>query len=211
MTGASGGDVAPSIRDALLADHRQLQLSRARYDDRYDAEAMPSTARGVLRDLITHVGFQQLAVFRVASTLHRRGHQLPAMMISRLIRHFYGAEMHWGASIEPGILLVHGNGLVISRSAHVSAGCVLSQNVTLGIAGGGAETGGAPRLLENVHVGPGAVLLGPIIVGPDSKIAANVVVSESVAERVIVKPAAISTSPRATRNGGGVPPSRGCR
>lgn len=199
MTRPDAGDRDLSMRSTVLADHRQLQISRARYDDRYDAQVMPSRIAGVLGDLVTHIGFQQLAVFRLASTLHRRGHLISAMMICRLIRHLYGAEMHWGASIEPGILLVHGNGLVISRSAHVSAGCVLSQNVTLGLSGGGADNGGAPTLLENVHVGPGAVLLGPIVIGPDSKIAANVVVLESVPERVVVTPATISTSPRAPR------------
>lgn len=171
----------------IAIDHEYLQRSRERYDDRFDTPR--SSAKTLLVDLARNIGFQQLAVFRIAQAAHRRGLGPIAMLVCRMVRHLYGAEMHWAAGIEPGVILVHGNGLVISREARVDSGCVLSQNVTLGISTG-SEPGssGAPHLLANVHVGPGAVLAGPITVGPDSKVAPNVTVLHSVAERSVVRP-----------------------
>jgi serine O-acetyltransferase len=187
----------PRLREVLRADHEQLQATRLRYDTRFDDELPGTTWKGIVADLLSNVGFQQLFVFRLASAASRRGLTPIAMMCSRLIRHVYGAEMHWEASIEPGIVIVHGNGLVISRSAHVSRRCILSQHVTLGISTGRVgEPSGAPRLLENVHVAPGAVLVGPITVGPDSKIAPNAVVLESIPAHSIAGPAPLVVAPR---------------
>lgn len=177
--------MADSLRSTIMADHRQLQASRERYDDRY-SESGTSAATAVVRDIVVHVGFQQLAVFRLASSLHRRRLTPLAMVVCRLIRLVYSAEMHWAADLQPGVLLVHGNGLVVSRSARVDAGCVLSQNVTLGISRGRDGKSGAPHLHENVHVAPGAVIIGPIVIGANSKIAPNTVVLESVAANSVI-------------------------
>jgi serine O-acetyltransferase len=188
---------ASSFRLTVRADHAQLQATRQRYDSRFGSGVPPTTWRAIVADLVSNVGFQQLFMFRLASAAHRRRLTPIAMMYSRLIRHLYGAEMHWAASIEPGVVIVHGNGLVISRSAHVSRRCILSQNVTLGISTGGAgQPSGAPRLLENVHVAPGAVLVGPITVGPDTKIAPNAVVLESVPAHCVVAAAPIVVTAR---------------
>src|SRR5690606_15886780 len=91
------------------------------------------------------------------------------------------AEIHWDADIAPGISIVHGNGLVISKAAKVGPGCILFHQVTLG-EGIDPETRavGAPHLVADVHVGPGAKLLGPITVGAGSKIMAGVVLTRSV-------------------------------
>lgn len=175
----------------VLADHRALQAMRARYDDRYpDPEGDGSLSSGpvaVLKDLATNVGFQQLVVFRAAQVFHRRGLSPIAMLLSRAIRHVYGAEMHWAAAVEPGIVIVHGNGLVVSRAASVGPRCQLSQNVTLGLSSGsGDRPGGAPHLVADVHVSPGAVLLGPIEVGPNCKVGPNAVVMSDVAPDTVV-------------------------
>lgn len=176
----------------LGSDHAALARSRRKYDPRYpDPATVPSGPRAVLVDLVTHVGFQQLAVFRLAQALHRRRLTPLAMVVSRLIRHLYGAEMHWAADVHPGVVLVHGSGLVISREATVGSGAVLSQHVTLGISRD-RTTGesGAPTLEADVHVAPGAVLLGPIVVGEGTKVSANTVLDTSVAPFSLVQPAA---------------------
>ncbi len=188
-----------TLRGDLVADHRQLQRSRVKYDDRFQGTDVDSSIRSMATDLVTHIGFQQLAAFRCASALHRRGITPLAMLASRLIRHLYGAEMHYAATIAPGILIVHGNGLVVSREARVDAGCVLSQHVTLGISSGADRTSGAPHLHHDVHVAPGAVLVGPITVGARSKIAANSVVMDSVPAGVVVAPAAHQVTERAAQ------------
>lgn len=148
-------------------------------------------------DLVTHVGFQQLAVFRIAQAMYRCRLTPLAMVVSRLIRHLYGAEMHWAADVQPGVVLVHGTGLVISREASVGGGAVLSQHVTLGISRD-RSTGrtGAPTLQPNVHVAPGAVLLGPIVVGEGTKVGANAVLDTSVPPFSLVQPAAAVVTER---------------
>ena len=107
---------------------------------------------------------------------------------SRLIRHAYGAEVHWNTTILDGVAIVHGTGLVLSHRAVVGEGCILFHNVTLG-EGLDPETkeSGAPTLGRDVHVGPGATLLGPIHVGDGSKIAAGVVLTRSVPAGSLVK------------------------
>lgn len=162
------------LLSTVRADHDALRASQARYGDGHVVSG------SLLRALVTNIGFQQLAVFRVAAWCAQHGVTPIAMLLSRLIRHVHGAEMHWNATIEPGVVLVHGNGLVVSRSAHVATGCVLSQHVTLGISRGVAGDAGAPRLEADVHVAPGAVLVGPIVIGAGSKIGPNTFVSNDV-------------------------------
>ncbi len=187
-----------SLAATVLADHQQLQASRAKYDERYQSAEAASGRSAIVRDFITHVGFQQLTVFRVVCVFHRRRLTPLAMMVSRLIRHVYGAEMHYGANVAPGVLLVHGNGLVLSRAARVDTRCVLSQHVTLGISSGANRTaGGAPHLHHDVHVAPGSVLVGPISVGAHSKIAPNSVVMDSIPEWTLVTPAPAVVTKRA--------------
>ena len=77
-----------------------------------------------------------------------------------------------------------GNGIVLSHAARVDSGCILFHNVTLG-EGIDPETRevGAPHLEEDVHVGPGATLLGPITVGAGTKIQAGAVLTQTFITR----------------------------
>ena len=144
--------------------------------------------RGLVSAAITQIGFQMLIavrLMRLARDLHVPG---GAQVLSRAIRHLYGAEIHWNAEIAPGISIVHGNGLVISHSSVVGANCLLFQHVTLGESMHATRRiVGSPTLGENVQVMPGAVVLGPIQIGAGSKIGANAVVDDDVAPRSIVR------------------------
>jgi serine O-acetyltransferase len=109
-------------------------------------------------------------------------------VVSRLIRHLYGSDIHWEAELAPGIVLVHGFGLAISKAARVAEGCILFQGVTLGLGRDGASGAtGAPTLEPNVHVGVGATLVGPITIGRDTKIMAGCTVTQSVPPRSLVE------------------------
>jgi serine O-acetyltransferase len=131
-----------------------------------------------------------MASVRLMQSLEAAQIPLLPQVVSRLIRHFYGAEIHWRAAIAPGVSLIHGTGLVVSHSAHVAPGCILFQHVTLG-EGIHPETRqvGAPRLGLDVHVGPGATLIGPIEIGDRTKIMAGAVVTRSVPPDSLVRPA----------------------
>ena len=91
--------------------------------------------------------------------------------MSRTIRHAFSSDIHWDADLEPGIMVVHGFGLAISYAARARHGCILFQNVTLGYGPDPVtKEAGAPLLEKNVHVGIGATLYGPIVVGEATKI-----------------------------------------
>jgi serine acetyltransferase len=174
-----------SLWGALRADHASLRRNREKY---HGEVVRPGQLPA---HLATKIGLQMLAAVRVMQALRRRRVPLLPQVTSRLIRHLYGAEIPVDADIAPGISLVHGNGLVISHAARVAEGCILFHNVTLGE---GVDPltreQGAPTLERGVHVGPGAVLLGPITIGAGSKIMAGAVVTESV------PPNSVVTSPR---------------
>lgn len=163
------------MRIAIRADYAASRRSRMKYHN----EALGGDSLGA--DLIRKIGFQMMACVRFMKFLHEAEVPLLPKIASRLMRHLYGAEIHWESRIDPGVCIVHGVGLVVSQAAEIGEGCILFQNVTIG-ANRDRVTGlgGAPRLGRNVHVGPGATLLGPIHVGEGSKIMAGVVLTRSV-------------------------------
>ncbi|MEI6666721.1 MAG: glycosyltransferase [Acidobacteriota bacterium] len=177
---------------AVRADHQCVR----HYRQKYSGEDIPSSRLAV--DLITKVGFQMLAWYRLMRLFDECHVPLLPMVVSRLIRHLYGADINWKTRIAPGIQIVHGVGLVLSGSAVVDSGCILFHHVTLGESID-PITGqvGAPRLGRNVHVGPGATLLGPIALGDASKVGAGVVLMRSVAPgSLVVQAEAVVTSRR---------------
>ena len=178
---------------AVRADHAALR----RGDERYGTGG--ATGGGsLLADAVRRIGFQMLIAYRVMRLL-RGVHLTPLAMIqSRLIRHLYGAEIHWDADLAPGVAIVHGSALVLSREARVGSGCILFQSVTLGVSiDPVTRVVGGPTLGEDVHVGPGACLLGPITIGRGTKIMANAVVMTSVPEFSLVEVAAPTVRIRA--------------
>ncbi len=184
---AAARELVQSIRE----DHRLLVETNARYDPRQREIPSPAAA------FVVNIGFQIVVGYRLMRFLHARGLSLAARIVARAIRHAYGADIHWDAELAPGLVVVHGFGLAISHGARTGPGCILSQNVTLGMGrdpGTGAT--GAPELGEGVVVGPGAALIGPIVVGDRSKIMAGCTVSESVPAHSIVEAPAVSIRPR---------------
>ncbi len=167
-----------TCRDAVRAD-RQLLMD---LQGRYNADRANRVEQGsFLGDVTQRIGFQMTVAIRVMQLLRDLKIPLGAPLMSRLIRHLYSAEIHWLADIAPGIAIIHGNGLVISHAAAVGPGCLLFQGVTLGESMDPiSKVQGAPRLGRNVHIMPNAVLIGPITIGDNSKIGANVTVSRSV-------------------------------
>jgi len=178
-----------------LADLREDQAITSQYEAKH---GHPAPASGELsRDAVEKIGLQIMAAYRLMRALRAAGSTLAAKVVSRLIRHLYGSDIHWDAELAPGVMIVHGMGLAISRAARVGRGCILFQNVTLGM-GTDPETRrtGAPLLEGNVHVGPGATLLGPIVVGEGSKVMAGAVLTRSVPPGSLVAAPSPEVRPR---------------
>ena len=167
---------------AVKADHFWIRERRRKYQNQTLSE------RQMFPHMVTMIGYQMAVVLRIMQLLKDLGVPLGPQVVSRMIRHLYAAEIHPDAEIAPGVTLIHGNGVVISRAARVAEECILFQNITLGL-GIDPQTreSGAPTLERNVHVGPGATLLGPITIGEGSKIMAGVVVTESVPPNSVVR------------------------
>lgn len=175
---------------AVRADHEALLRNGSKY-----GHPEPGGALGA--DLVQKIGFQLLAACRLMQALREAELPLGAKLVSRLVRHLYGSDVHWDARIEPGVTVVHGMGLAISHAASIGAGCILFQNVTLGMGiDPVTRQTGAPRLEPDVHVGPGATLLGPIVVGRGSKVMAGVVLTESVPPGSLVEAPRPEVRPR---------------
>lgn len=173
-----------TFRSSVRADFDATRRLR----ERYPTDGPSMQRRRLVATAVTHIGFQMLIAVRLMRLL--RDLRVPggAQVICRLIRHLYGAEIHWNAAIAPGVCLVHGNGLVISHGSVIGPNCVLFQNVTLGESmQAGTRMVGSPTLEADVHVMPGAIMLGPIRVGAGSKVGANAVVDTDVAPSSVVR------------------------
>jgi serine O-acetyltransferase len=124
-------------------------------------------------EFLIYPGFYAIIVHRyISHPLHYIKIPFIPRLISQLMRFFTGIEIHPGAKIESGLFIDHGMGVVIGATAEVGKNCVLFHNVTLG--GTGKHEGKRhPTIGNNVMIGTGAILLGPIKVGNDVKIGAN--------------------------------------
>ena len=136
-------------------------------------------ARNALEVFLLYPGFHAVLMHRFAHMLYVRGLRFLPRFISQLSRFFTKIEIHPGAEIGRGLLIDHGCGVVIGETTVVGDDCTIYQGATLG--GTGKETGKRhPTLGNNVMVGAGAKVLGPIKIGDNSKIAANAVVLRDV-------------------------------
>jgi serine O-acetyltransferase len=124
-------------------------------------------------------GVQALLAHRVAHALLEAGVPLAPRAIAYLTRAVTGIEIHPAARIGPEFFIDHGSGVVVGETAEIGRRATLYQGVTLG--GTGFQRGKRhPTLGDNVTVGSGAKLLGPISVGDGAKVGANTVVVEDV-------------------------------
>ena len=138
-------------------------------------------ARGVssLEVLAAWPGVHALLSHRVAHVLHEAGVPLVPRTLALATRAVTGIEVHPAAQVGEGLFIDHGNGVVIGETAEIGENVTLYQGVTLG--GTGFATGKRhPTVQDNVTIGSGAKLLGPITIGHGAKIGANSVVIHDV-------------------------------
>lgn len=129
--------------------------------------------------LTSWAGVQALLAHRAAHALCEAGVPLLPRTIAYLTRTVTGVEIHPAAEIGEAFFIDHGAGVVIGETAVIGDCVTLYQGVTLG--GTGFQRGKRhPTVGDNVTVGSGAKLLGPIAVGDGAKIGANTVVVEDV-------------------------------
>lgn len=136
-------------------------------------------ARNTLEVLTTYPGVHALLFHRISHWLWNLGLKWLARMVSHLGRWLTGIEIHPGAVIGRRFFIDHGMGVVIGETAVIGDDCTLYHGVTLG--GTSWEKGKRhPTLSNNVVVGAGAKVLGPILVGEGARIGSNSVVVKDV-------------------------------
>ena len=159
-------------------------ISRAVTEIRQDVAAAQSrdpAAREVssLEILATWPGVHALLAHRVSSAMHHARVPLIPRAMALATRAITNIEIHPAATIGQGLFIDHGTGVVIGETAQIGDNVTLYQGVTLG--GTGFATGKRhPTVEDNVTIGSGAKLLGPITVGHGAKIGANSVVITDV-------------------------------
>jgi serine O-acetyltransferase len=138
-------------------------------------------ARGVrsVEILTSWAGVQAILAHRLAHALHGAGVPLAPLALAYASRATTGVEIHPAARIGDEPFIDHGSGVVIGETAEIGDRVTIYQGVTLG--GTGFARGKRhPTVGDDVTIGSGAKLLGPITVGHGSKIGANTVVIEDV-------------------------------
>ena len=117
----------------------------------------------------------------VAHKLYKAGKLFAARAVSQAARNATGIEIHPGAQIGKGLFIDHGCAVVIGETTVIGDNCTIYQGATLG--GTGKHVGKRhPTIGNNVMIGAGAKVLGPITIGDNSKIAAGAVVLKDIPE-----------------------------
>ncbi|MHC6178476.1 serine O-acetyltransferase EpsC [Clostridium sp. JNZ X4-2] len=136
-------------------------------------------ARNPVEVFLVYPFIHALIHYRISHFFYKRKCFFIARLISQISRMLTGIEIHPGAKIGKGLFIDHGMGVVIGETAEVGDNVTLYHGVTLG--GTGKDTGKRhPTIGNNVLIGSGAKILGPIVVGNNVKIGANAVVLKDV-------------------------------
>jgi serine O-acetyltransferase len=129
--------------------------------------------------LLAWPGIHALLAYRAAHALQEAGVPILPRLLALITRSLTGIEIHPSARIGRGLFIDHGSGVVIGETTDIGDNVTLYQGVTLG--GTGFATGKRhPTVQDNVTIGSGAKLLGPITIGHGAKIGANSVVITDV-------------------------------
>lgn len=156
-----------------------LKTIKNLYLDAKNIKEKDPAAKSLFEVIILYQGFHILINHRFANFLYRHNFLFLARLISQLGRHFTGIEIHPGATIGNRLFIDHGMGIVIGETAVVGDNCTIYHQVTLG--GTGKDiVKRHPTLGNNVLVGAGSKILGPVKIGDNVKIGAGAVILNDI-------------------------------
>lgn len=132
-------------------------------------------ARSSIEIILLYPGFKAIRKHRTAKWFAKHNMPFMARYVSQRCAHKTGIEIHPGATLGQRVCIDHGNGVVIGETTEIGDDVLIYQGVTLG--GTGKDIGKRhPTIRNNVMIGAGAKVLGPVIIGDNAKIAAGAVV-----------------------------------
>ena len=149
-------------------------------------KARDPAAKSILSIVLTYPGVKAVFFYRIANFFYLAKFDLIARIISQTTRFFTGVEIHPGATIGKNLFIDHGMGVVIGETSIIGDNVTIYHAVTLGGISPSIDSDlqrnekRHPTIGNDVVIGSGAQIIGPILVGNGARIAANAVVVNNV-------------------------------
>jgi len=149
-------------------------------------------AKSKLSLVLTYPGVKAIFFHRIANFFQLAKFHLVARIISQLSRFLTGIEIHPGAKIGKNLFIDHGMGVVIGETSEIGDNVTIYHMATLGGISPSINSNEQrlvkrhPTLNDCVVVGSGAQILGPVVIGANSKVGANAVVTKDVPENAVM-------------------------
>lgn len=156
-----------------------MKVLKELYEDARNISKKDPACRYVIEVMFLYPGFHILIFYRISHFLYIHNFKFLARLISQIGRFFTGIEIHPGAKIGKKLFIDHGMGIVIGETTTIGNNCTIYHGVTLG-GTGKDKFKRHPDLGDNVVVGCGAKILGPIKIGNNVKIGANSVILKDI-------------------------------
>ena len=162
-----------------------VKIFKELYEEAKNIQQKDPAATNILYVILLYQGFHVLIFHKIAHFLYEYKLYFLARLVSQFARFITGIEIHPGAKIGKRLFIDHGMGIVIGETATIGSDCTIYHGVTLG--GTGKEKKKRhPDIGNNVMIGCGAKVLGPIKIGDNVKIGANAVVLKDVEKNTTV-------------------------
>ena len=187
LNGASAASSAPTPQPTARPPRK-----RTIWPDAIDVIFEKDPAAHNIFEVLTYQGLHALIAHRIAHPLYRAHIPVLPRLLSQIARILTGGiEIHPGARIGKRFFIDHGTGVVIGETAEIGDNVMLYHQVTLGATGWWKHSNDGrkkrhPTIEDNVTIGVGASILGPITIGHDSRIGAMALVVESLPPYSIV-------------------------
>ncbi|MAJ86073.1 MAG: serine O-acetyltransferase [Candidatus Pelagibacter sp.] len=145
-------------------------------------------AKSLASIVLTYPGVKAVFFHIISNFFYKAGFDLLARIISQSVRFFTGIEIHPGAKIGKNLFIDHGMGVVIGETSEIGDNVTIYHAVTLGGSSPSIDSESQryekrhPTIGDDVVIGSGAQIIGPIKIGNNSRIAANAVVVKDVPE-----------------------------
>ena len=145
-------------------------------------------AKSILSIILTYPGVKAVFFHQISNFFYKAGFDLIARIISQTVRFFTGIEIHPGAKIGKNLFIDHGMGVVIGETSEIGDNVTIYHAVTLGGSSPSIDSERQrhekrhPTIGNDVVIGSGAQIIGPIKIGNNSRVAANAVVVKDVPE-----------------------------
>ena len=162
-----------------------MNIFKEFYDDAKNIKLKDPACNSILEAILLYQGFHILIFHKFAHFLYMHKLFFLARLISQMGRFFTGIEIHPGAQIGKNLFIDNGMGIVIGETSTIGDNCTIYHDVTLG-GTGKDKVIRHPKIGNNVMIGAGAKVLGPIKIGDNVKIGANSTILKDVPSNTTV-------------------------